>query len=197
MALIAAHLMQESFWWWQCSDRYIISLFPHLHTPLLLPVPNKPYGFCGRYAPCLLTYFTRLVTHGPVNKQGFFPVQTKGAIMSSFCWNHRFFIRLGSEKMENPGHLSCSTPNVFVYVIWCKIHKDAYAMLDQVKNLQDRWANHKSDARLERVSKCSMAPRVRAAEQASLGTFSQLQIVTIEAVSDERFLLTREDLVAI
>ena len=25
-------LMQESFWWWQCSDRYIISLFPHLHT---------------------------------------------------------------------------------------------------------------------------------------------------------------------
>ena len=26
-------LMQESFWWWQCSDRYITSLFPHLHTP--------------------------------------------------------------------------------------------------------------------------------------------------------------------
>ena len=27
--------MQESFWWWQCSDRYIISLFPHLNTPFL------------------------------------------------------------------------------------------------------------------------------------------------------------------
>ena len=26
-------LMQESFWWRQCSDRYIISLFPRLHTP--------------------------------------------------------------------------------------------------------------------------------------------------------------------
>ena len=25
--------MQESFWWWQCSDRYIISLSPHLHPP--------------------------------------------------------------------------------------------------------------------------------------------------------------------
>ena len=24
--------MQKSFWWWQCSDRYIISLSPHLHT---------------------------------------------------------------------------------------------------------------------------------------------------------------------
>ena len=22
----------------------------------LLPIPNKPYGFCGRQAPCLLTY---------------------------------------------------------------------------------------------------------------------------------------------
>ena len=29
--------MQESFWWWQCSDRYIISLFPHLHTSPLTP----------------------------------------------------------------------------------------------------------------------------------------------------------------
>ena len=26
-------LMQELFWWWQCSDRHMISLFPHLHTP--------------------------------------------------------------------------------------------------------------------------------------------------------------------
>ena len=25
--------MQKSFWWWQCSDRYIISLSPHLHNP--------------------------------------------------------------------------------------------------------------------------------------------------------------------
>ena len=24
--------MQESFWWWQCSDRYIISLSPHFRT---------------------------------------------------------------------------------------------------------------------------------------------------------------------
>ena len=27
-------LMQESFWWWQCGNRYIIPLSPHLHTPL-------------------------------------------------------------------------------------------------------------------------------------------------------------------
>ena len=29
-------LMQESFWWWQCSDRYITSLSTHLHTPFIL-----------------------------------------------------------------------------------------------------------------------------------------------------------------
>ena len=34
----------------------IISLFPHFHTPPLLPVPNMPCGFCGRKAPRLLTY---------------------------------------------------------------------------------------------------------------------------------------------
>ena len=36
-------LMQESFWWWHCRNRCIISLFPHLHSP----VPNKTYGFSG------------------------------------------------------------------------------------------------------------------------------------------------------
>ena len=25
--------MRKSFCWWQCSDRYMISLFPHLHMP--------------------------------------------------------------------------------------------------------------------------------------------------------------------
>ena len=33
-------LMQESFWWWQCSDRYIVSLSPHLHAPF--PPPFSP-----------------------------------------------------------------------------------------------------------------------------------------------------------
>ena len=28
-------LMQESFWWWRCSDSYIISLFPYLRPSLI------------------------------------------------------------------------------------------------------------------------------------------------------------------
>ena len=33
-------LMQESFWWWQCSDRYIISVSSHLRTPFPLFSPS-------------------------------------------------------------------------------------------------------------------------------------------------------------
>ena len=32
-------LMQESLWWWQCSDRYRISLFAPTSTP---PPPSSP-----------------------------------------------------------------------------------------------------------------------------------------------------------
>ena len=56
--------MQASFWWWQCSERYMISLLPHLHTPsprfspslisLTVSVDDKYHVYC------LLTvvYFT-------------------------------------------------------------------------------------------------------------------------------------------
>ena len=33
-------LMQQSFWMWQCSDVYIIYLFPHLHTPSTPSTPS-------------------------------------------------------------------------------------------------------------------------------------------------------------
>ena len=39
---------------------YILTYYRH-NLPLLppSPVPNKPYGFCGRKTPCLLPYYTR------------------------------------------------------------------------------------------------------------------------------------------
>ena len=56
--------MQESFWGWQFSDRYIICPPPpphiHTHTPPknTFRVPNKPCGFCGRkhHVYLLMTY---------------------------------------------------------------------------------------------------------------------------------------------
>ena len=60
--------MLESFWWGQCSDRYIISLSlppgTSIAPPPLLPVPNKPSS--SFLFSC--TTFTYLVTmYGPVD----------------------------------------------------------------------------------------------------------------------------------
>ena len=57
-------LMQKSFWWWQCSDRYIISLspptpLPHLHTPFLLFSPflmSRTVSVDVKHHVYLLTY---------------------------------------------------------------------------------------------------------------------------------------------
>ena len=35
-------LMQESFWWWQCSDRCIICLYPHPPISIPRPPPFSP-----------------------------------------------------------------------------------------------------------------------------------------------------------
>ena len=53
MALIAAHL-NVGVILVVCPSESSVSLFPHLHTPLL-PVPNKPYG---RFLWTLSTMFT-------------------------------------------------------------------------------------------------------------------------------------------
>ena len=72
MALIAAHLnagvtLVVTVW----RQVYILppppSPVPHSPLP---PVPNKPYGFCGRYAPCsLLTYLMSLTSHELASKK--------------------------------------------------------------------------------------------------------------------------------
>ena len=64
MALIAAMMMLESFWWWQCNDRDIISRFPASQYPPSPPHPNKPCGLCEHETPCLVTYHLGVLTWG-------------------------------------------------------------------------------------------------------------------------------------
>ena len=52
MALIAL-LMQESFWWWQCSDMFIISLSLSLSLSLARSLARR--GFC-----CVFVWFSLL-----------------------------------------------------------------------------------------------------------------------------------------
>ena len=42
-------LMKESFWWWQCSNRYINIIY-NLPVPPPSPIPIKLYGSCGHKA---------------------------------------------------------------------------------------------------------------------------------------------------
>ena len=48
-------LMQESFWWWQRMDRYIISLLPHLHTTFSLSLISLTVSVDVKHHVCLLT----------------------------------------------------------------------------------------------------------------------------------------------
>ena len=64
MALIAAHLNAGH----SGGDGVGIGIYSPssptsipLPTPPRLPVPNKPYGFCGRKASCLFTYLLEFV----------------------------------------------------------------------------------------------------------------------------------------
>ena len=75
MALIAAHLNAEAGHSGgdDCSVAIgIQSPSPPTSTPPspLLPVPNTPYGFCGRETPCLLTLLQSRFTREPVWPSG-------------------------------------------------------------------------------------------------------------------------------
>ena len=140
------------------------------------------------YKPTIAAPFAH---HGPTNKQGYFPCSSKRC---DACDHSVEITDFSSEwdqrKWKVRGHLTCSTPNV-VYLIRCKLHKNA-CYVGSTKNFKLRWANHKSDVKLKRVNKCSVAHHVHAMDHPNDFTFSYLQIFTIEVVSDETCLLRRE-----
>ena len=49
-------LMQESFWWWQCSDRYIISFSPQLHNPFPPSLISRTVSVDVKHHVYLLTW---------------------------------------------------------------------------------------------------------------------------------------------
>ena len=86
--------------------------------------------------------------------------------------------------------LTCKTKNV-VYMIRCKIHSDA-CYIGSTTNLKLRWANHKSDCKLKKVTKCSVADHVSRMVHPNDATFSFLEIFAIDAVEHECDLHQRE-----
>ena len=68
-------LLQELFWWWQCSlDRSIIPLFPAPPPYPLSSVPNKPYGsVCAGTWSTLSSFSTSVLPASPQATQWISP----------------------------------------------------------------------------------------------------------------------------
>ena len=78
-----------------------------------------------------------------------------------------------------------------VYFIWYKININV-CYVGSTKNLKLRWACQKSDAKLEKVKKCSVANHIPGIDHLNDRNLNYLLIFGIKAVSDETGLLRRE-----
>ena len=131
--------------------------------------------------------------HGPRRKPGFTTCRgvcdtckhSKDTTFVKSSWDQRkWYIR---------DQITCTTKNV-IYLIRCKLHPEE-VYIGSAIDLKDRWRCHKSDCKLKKVKKCSMARHVNATPHPEItrnGGAPFLEIVPIEAVSDESRLLSRE-----
>ena len=87
-------------------------------------------------------------------------------------------------------HLNCTTKNV-IYLVRCKIHPDQL-YVGSTKNLKFRWANHKSDTKLKKTTKCNVSWHVCKESHPESENLDFLQIFAIDSVSDEKKLLQKE-----
>ena len=81
---------------------------PSPPPPPLLPVPNKPYGFCGRLAPCLLTKTTFCPTSSlsPAGQRPAFLFKTyfgmSYLLFNTTCFNCHRWDKLKLININNP-----------------------------------------------------------------------------------------------
>ena len=78
-----------------------------------------------------------------------------------------------------------------IYIVKCKIHPDDW-YVGSTKNLKLRWANHKSDVKLQKIHKCNVAKHVWATPHPISENWEFLQIMAIDTVEDEEKLLERK-----
>jgi len=154
---------------------------------LLIAADRRRMNIGAIYKP---TVPRRFIKHGPYEKPGFWPCSKKCdtcAHSEEICnfqskWDgRRWYIRK---------HLTCSTPNV-VYVIKCTLHPDS-VYVGSTKNLKTRWANHKSDCKLNKVQKSSVANHVHCVSHPPDPNFAFLKIFAIDCVHAEHRLLEKE-----
>ena len=72
----------------------------------------------------------------------------------------------------------------------CTAHNDW--SVGSTTDLRARWRNHKSDAKLRKVTKCGVADHVTRFPHFDDPTLDFLMIVAVEAVREKRNLIVRE-----
>ena len=132
----------------------------------------------------------RFVDHGPENIKGFFKCK---APRCDTCKHGHFadhVISSDERRRQINQHISCTKPNV-VYLLTCKLHPKAQ-YVGCTYDLKKRWANHKSDCKLKKSTKCSVAAHVSSTYHPHDDNLSFLQVTALEQVKKTEDLKRRE-----
>lgn len=130
------------------------------------------------------------VFHGPKEQGGFFLCGGRCDTCSHSEEMHTFESPWDGRKWTIRQHLRCTTRNV-VYVLICKCHPLLW-YVGSTMNLKLRWANHKSDIKKKKVTKCKMSAHVSNTNHPPDPAVTFMKIFPVESVKDESDLLDRE-----
>ena len=128
--------------------------------------------------------------HGPENRKGFFKCERKCDTCLHSIETTSFKSNWDGRKWNIKSHLNCTTTNV-IYMIQCKKHSE-FLYVGSTVNIKKRWANHKSDVKLKKVKKCSVAAHVASEKHPDDPNIMFLTIIPIEQVWTIEKLLERE-----
>ena len=133
----------------------------------------------------------RFVEHGPKLEPGYFTCQAKKCDTCKHGKNTKSITSPWDGRTWNiRQHLTCSSKNV-IYVLKCKIHPKLL-YVGSTKNLKSRWANHKSDTKLKKNTKCTVSKQVNTLPHPDSKDLDYLEIIAIDSVQEEQSLLRKE-----
>lgn len=133
----------------------------------------------------------RFQEHGPREKNGFFKcTKTRCDTCNHSREMSNFSSPWDGRKWTIRQNITCTTPNV-IYIVTCDHHKE-FLYCGSTTNVKLRWANHKSDAKLKRVTKCKVATHCNEKGHPVDPQFLFLNIIPIEHVRNPKRLLERE-----
>ena len=128
--------------------------------------------------------------HSSSTDKGFFTCNKKCDSCRHSQSRKTFTSRFDNKTWSIRDNLSCSTSNV-IYIVECKTHAD-FLYVGSTTNFKKRWANHKSDSKLKKTTKCIVAKHYADLVHPSGGDLDCLIITPIEAVRNVNRLAYRE-----